>query len=639
MSAFLLALAAAIAAVTPEPLPPLPPVPAPPQIEIRPEQVRAEDPRRIGDDLLQLRDAVERVSLILNPTAGANTTTASDAQMTPSVEAQGETIVRRSTRFDLTVTRSADGERYVTGTLRAERLEAIYRELGQLLERPIDDAGVTITQRLVSLAVNDLPWDETLDRLFGQSGIHWYEVGAGPTAKLVLSERSDPAENDRRTEIRADRARRALLRAAAGSSPHLAAEALYRLAEQEAKAGRHLDAIRGFSQLVVDFDEGTDPGVSLWVLRGIRGIADAMVAAGQPAEALAVYRSYITRSDANDGDLPAVYLAAGRAALLQARRTGDPMARDEAALLLGVLVERFADRTDAAAAVAEARLSLGELLVDAKRWAEAEEHLAAHVRTVREEDDRVAFWRAESQFHLGRFDDARTRYERIAAAEHSPLTSEQRATAAVRIGECLLGTRPPQYARALFAFLRARQAWPRLRLDGEVMVAVARCYAELEHEDGAIDEFWQLLRGTALDEQGARDALGQFLGGLQGSLGTYDSTIRSRVLFHIAEADHRQAWRDHLRRPQLVADAIQRYDRVLKENPSADLRNAARLGMARVAFLGGEDALGRQAIQELRQDPESTDRERQLAAQALGDHLKAQGRLREAITAYEGGEP
>ncbi len=637
MNAFLLLVA--LAAVPPEPLQPLPPRPAPPQIETRSDPLRGEDPRRIGADLLQLREAVERVTRILEPTAKPGSTRSSESPGSTGPSQAGESVVKESLRFTLSVTRNADGERYVTANIRAERLEAVYRELGVMLDRPIDDAGVTITQRLVSLLVADLPWDEALDRLFGQAGIHWHEAGSGPTAKLVLSERADPADSDHRAEIRADSARRVLLRAAAGSVPHLAAEALFRLAQQEAAAGRHLDAIRGFSQLVVDFDAGTDPGVNVWILRGVRGIADAMVAAGQPAEALAVYRSYITRSDGTDAELPAVYLAAGRAALLQARRANDPTARDEAGMLLDVLVERFANRADAAAAIAEARLSLGELLVDAKRWNEAEEHLATHVRTVRHEDDRVAFWRAESLFHLGRFDEARSRYERVTVAGNSPLTSEQRARAAVRIGECLLGMRPPQYARALFAFIRARQNYPRLRLDGEVMVAVARCYAELEHESGAIEEFWQLLRGSALDDQGARDALGQFLGSLQGSLTQYDTTVRSRVLFYIAEADHRQAWRDQLRRPQLVADAIQRYDRVLKENPSADLRNAARLGMARVAFLGGEDALGRQAVQELLYDPESSERERQLAAQTLGDHLKAQGLLREAITAYEGALP
>jgi len=631
----------ALAAVEPgsEPLPPLPPTPAPLQVDVEPSRARPEDPRRIGDDLLQLREAIERVTRTLEPAQGVAAGGAASGDVPSTVTAAGETIVRRWPRFGLVVTRHANGDQRVSADFHQQRLEAVYRDLGTLLDRPIDDAGITITQRLVTLQVTDLPWDEALDRLFGQVGIFWQEVGTGSTAKLVLREHLDASQRERLHELRADRARRVLLRASSGSSQAYAAEALFRIAEQEAQAGRYLDAIRGYSRLVVDFDDGRDPGVAVWVMQGIRGIAEAMVAAGQPAEALGVFRSYITRAEPGDAQLPGVYLGAARAALEQAKRSNDPRAREEAGLLLGVLVERFADRSDATAAVAEARIALGELLLNAGRYAEAEEHLAAHVRTTRHEDERIAFWRAECQFQLGRLEDARTRYERVAASDSGLVTLDQRARAAVRIGECLLKERPPQYARALFAFLRARQDWPRLRLDGEVMVAVARCYAELEHEEGAIEEFWQLLRGTTLDDQAARDRLGQFLGGLQGSLTGYDATVRARVLFHIAEADHRQAWRDHLRRPQLVADAIQRYDRVLKENPPADLRNAARLGLARVAFLGDEHTMGRQALHELFRDPESTDRERQLAAQTLGDHLKAKGLLREAIAAYEGHVP
>jgi tetratricopeptide (TPR) repeat protein len=625
-----------------DPLPPLPPRPVPLQVDISPTHNRNEDPRHIGDDLLQLRESVERVTKALTPnTPPATTGTGVGDTTSTSIATMGDVTVRHSQRFEnkLSVTRSPAGELTVTAAIRRERLEGVYRELGQLLDRPVDDSQITITQRLVSLEVTDLPWDECLDRLFGQAGIGWSESGSASSAKLILFEHPDPKDQVRLTAIRNDRSRRALLRAATGDSQAYAAEALFRIAALEAQEGQHLDAIRGYSRLITDFDSSADPGVAIWVMRAIRGIADAMVEAGQPAEALSVYRSYITRAQPDENELPIVYLSAARAALAQAKRGKDASARDEAALLLGGLIERFTKRPDAAGAVAEARLSLGELMVDAKRWQEAEQHFADHVRATRKEDTRIAYWRAECQFHLGLFEDARKRYERTTADASGALTDEERAHAALRIGECLLHQRPPQYARALFAFLRARQEWPRLRMEGEVMVAVARCYAELENEEGAITEFWTLLRGDAIDDQGARDQLGQFLGGLQGNLANYDTTIRARVLFYIAEADHRHAWRDHGQRSQLVADAIQRYDRVLKENPTADLRNAARLGMARVAFLGKEDALGTQVLTELLQDPESTLRDRQLASQTLGDYLRDQGRLREAITAYEGAQP
>ncbi len=168
------------------------------------------------------------------------------------------------------------------------------------------------------------------------------------------------------------------------------------------------------------------------------------------------------------------------------------------------------------------------------------------------------------------------------------------------------------------------------------MVAIARCYAELEHEEGAIDEFWRLLKDEHLEQTEGKDRLEQLLGGIQTSLAQYDGPIRARVLFYIAQADYRQAWRNRKERSVLVANAIQRYDRVLKENPPPELRHAALLGLARVAFLGGDHQLGQHTLRELLKDPTASPRDRQFAGQELGDHLRDQGKLREAIAAYEG---
>ena len=68
----------------------------------------------------------------------------------------------------------------------------------------------------------------------------------------------------------------------------------------------------------------------------------------------------------------------------------------------------------------------------------------------------------------------------------------------------------------------------------------------------------------------------------------------------------------------------------------SELAAAARLGLARVAFLGGQDELGERAIRELTADRGLGARDRDLAAQLLGNHYRAQGKLREAIAAYAG---
>jgi hypothetical protein len=310
-------------------------------------------------------------------------------------------------------------------------------------------------------------------------------------------------------------------------------------------------------------------------------------------------------------------------------------------LLLDALIERFGRAPAAASAVATGRLMLGELLFAQRRWLEAERHLADYATSSASEPAQVAFWLAECSFRQGRAAEARPRFERLARLD--PTTREldqgERGLVALRIGQCWLEQDPPDYARALFAFLRARQNHPALALAPETVVAIARCYAELEHEEGAIDEFWRLLKSDNLDQAEGKDRLEQLLGGIQTSLAQYEGPIRARVLSYIAQADYRQAWRNRKERPVLVAKAIQRYDRVLKESPPPELRHAALLGLARVALLGGDHQLGEHTLRELLQDATASARDRQFAAQELGDHLRDLGRLREAIAAYEGRPP
>ena len=620
------------------PLPGLPPQPRPMQVETRPAPAATPDPRLVAADLRALHQAVERVDEALAQTTPASEVAGAPAHApTHDGAPDGERSAmppKRSSRFALQLQSWSDGTRLITADIERQRLEAVYRDFAGLLERPIDDALLTVTQKLVTLKLTDVPWDEALDRLFGQAGIAWREEGSGVAAKLVLIDLDRASDATRRALM----AERALSRAAAAPGAPLACEAMFRLGRREAEGGRHLAAIRLYTRLVEAHHTQREPAIATLVLRAIRGIADSMAASSQWGEAVAVYRTYIARSTDADSELPAVHLAAAQSAMRVAEATGDAAARGDAAMLLDSLIERFSRLPSAANAVATARLMLGELLFAQRRWLEAERHLSDFAASSGAEPTQVAFWLAECAFRQDRWSDARPRYERLARIDPKSreLDAGERGIVALRIGQCWLEQDPPQYARALFAFLRARQEHPALALSAETVVAIARCYAELEHEDGAIEEFWRLLKDENLEQVEGKDRLEQLLGGIQTSLAQYDGPIRARVLFYIAQADYRQAWRNRKERPVLVANAIQRYDRVLKENPPTELRHAALLGLARVAFLGGDHQLGEHTLRELLKDASASPRDRQFAAQELGDHLRDQGKLRAAIAAYEG---
>ena len=195
----------------------------------------------------------------------------------------------------------------------------------------------------------------------------------------------------------------------------------------------------------------------------------------------------------------------------------------------------------------------------------------------------------------------------------------------------------PRYVHALFAFLRARQDFPRSDLDAEMLISIARCYAELERDDDTVNALWELLKGDTInDSRPGRLQLDQLLGELEGRLGEYAGPVRAKALFYIAQADYRRAQRDRGARAAAAADAVHHYERVIAEQPPKELLHAARLGLARAALLGGNDLLGVQTLQQELRDPTLSIRDRDYAANLLGTHLRDKGQLREAIKAFRG---
>jgi hypothetical protein len=60
------------------------------------------------------------------------------------------------------------------------------------------------------------------------------------------------------------------------------------------------------------------------------------------------------------------------------------------------------------------------------------------------------------------------------------------------------------------------------------------------------------------------------------------------------------------------------------------------LGLARSLLLSGDDVRGETELRRFLRDPTVGPRDREYAAQLLGEHLRSKGRLQEAIQAFRG---
>ncbi len=635
----------------PVPTATLPPAPRPLQLQQTTHTptltATATDGKSVLDELAALKRAVERVK---NNTKDKSTsdhthaTARADSLANPHDASAADGKLLTSTRFGdhkFSVFIAGNGAAYVTAAIDREAVEVIYRELGQLLSRSIDDTSVIANRRAVSLHVKDVPWAEALDRLLGQVGLGWREDGAA-TGSLVIY---DTAMRQRDSEQLLDLAKRALDHAARENKNATGAEAMYLLGKQNANAHRPLEAINLFSLLADTYGTDADPVIQSWVHKGILGIGDAMMAVNQFQDARSVFFNYISKADLHDPQLPDAYLSAANAARQQGLANNDPLSLDSAIDTLQNLLDAFAKNSSAKASIHIARVNLGELLFEAARYREAETQL----KLVREsngskDNDLLDFRLAECAFHDNRSAEALPTYTRLWRAwkaqtfdVHIPASIYPMA--AYRVGQCHLAASPPQYVQALFSFLRARQEFNESALDAELLISIARCYSELERDDETINTLWELLRGDTLaDSRPGQLQLDQLLGELEGRLSSYAGPIRAKALFYIAQADYRRAMRDRRQRTTAAADAVHHYERTIAEKPPRELLHAAQLGLARSAFIGGQASVGEQTLRNLLEDPSLSLRDRDYAANLLGTFLREQGRFREAINAFQGKE-
>lgn len=658
--------AAAWAADAPPPMPGLPPEPRVLQLtpgagrgEVRPAQQAAQ----LSSEIQALRRALDRVrgSLGSGEATGAAPGDAAEPPRQPVHESPvGEAVMGKVFGDALRVRPTATGGALIDAAIGPASADAILVAVAELIGATLDEVRPAALSRQVELRVTALPYPEVMDRLLGQIGLRWREEGSGKARRLIVeTAAATDADLDRR-------ARRALERVAATRRGPAAAEAMWLLASQDAASRRHAAALRGFAEVVDTFGASADPSVGRWVQLASLGSGEAMVALGAFADARIAFRAWLARADAGDAEGARVLLLSAQCARRLGDDRSDPGAYDEAVDDLHRLLETYASQPQAASEVATARFAIGELLFTAgmqaiglpggeanelpaeaaARFREAETQIARWVkstgRTVEDAPDQAAFWLAECAFYLGRSDEARPRFEALHRRWKSGDSDPQAqasiyATSAYRAGECWLRLREPQYVRALFAFLRARQDFPQGEIAPYLLVRIAQCYAELEAEDQAVNALYELLRNDQVsDSRPGRQQLDQLLGELVGRLGRYQGPVRARVLFYIARAQWLQARRDRAEQASLAGQAAQTYRRVLDEQPSPELRHASMLGMARSLLLAGEDARGETELRRFLRDPTIGPRDREYAAQILGEHLRAKGRLQEAIQAFRG---
>lgn len=628
---------ALVAPAAEAPIPTLPPEPRSLQLTPggAPEANRAVDAAALGKDIEALRRSIKRVQEALGERPGSAPVVATP----PAAGGHEAAAVQRSSeRFGDNLKTVGEGlEARITASIDHEPAELVLKELIAITGAGWDDVPVPALRRTVSLRLASVAMPDVLDRMLGQIGLTWREEGQGAARRIVVIEGALGGDDAEAASVRA------LERAAAAGDGPVSAEALYLLGARDLKAHRPIEAMRRFNTLVETLSGNRDPVVRRWVQRGVRAIADCMSELGQWQDARSVYRNYIARSDdETDPDLPRVYLSAAEAGRRLGLERKDPVAFDEAADDLHAMLERFGTNQDLPE-VPIARLMIGGLLYDQKRWREAETQLRLYTEAAGgKASDQVAFWQASCAFQLNRFADARRGFEELTRMFESGHRDGQAPEsiyeqAAYHVGLCHMRNQPPQYVHALFAFQRAQVAFPKSGLTAELTVAIARCYAEIEREDDAVEQLVGLLKGDgAADAAAAQARLEDLVGSLLGKLSDYPGPVRSRVMFYIGQATSRRADRTPAEKTVLASQAVGWYERTLQEEPANELRDAARVGLARAAFQAGDSGRGELELRKILQDPTVGERDRAYAGRLLGDWHRQQGRLPEAIKAYKG---
>jgi tetratricopeptide (TPR) repeat protein len=302
-------------------------------------------------------------------------------------------------------------------------------------------------------------------------------------------------------------------------------------------------------------------------------------------------------------------------------------------------------------AVAEARLLLGRLLFAEGSYLAARRHLQQFVDTGVGSDE-LRSMIAESSFKLAEqaaiTDPILMAEERQRAVDHFMILLERYRSeqidgpveiyrkAAFYLGASYLLDPGSDPVKALVAFLRARQMFPENKLEPELVLAIARCYAQLEEDSHLIEELYHVL---SVGEQmnNGEEAVAALMGSLKGDLVAYDDSVRAQVLFYIAQAHYRAAQRRPGAREDHLKKAVRDYRRVLVEAQTPHLSVAARLGLGRAALALGDEQQGIAVLEEVLASDKVHPRDGGLAARWLGDYYLEQEQFEAAASVFARG--
>ena len=340
--------------------------------------------------------------------------------------------------------------------------------------------------------------------------------------------------------------------------------------------------------------------------------------------------------------------------------TGDTSDLEIAATLLSDLITKYGNNPRLLAIVSEAHLELGRLYFQQGEYEAAKDELLEHASDAGTDlSHQIHFMIAQCDSAIGRrlrggseenqeiaeihLTNAQHRLDGLQQALFSngvdPLVdADLYRKALYELGTVHMLRAKPDYVSALRMFLRARQRFPNSDLEGQLLVSIARCYAEIHGSKRHIAHMWELLRNESLlDNRDVQFQLDEMIRDLQTRVGNYPGAIGGRIRFYLAQYHYRLGLQNPTDSVALNTRAVELYERVLRDSPPQYLAQSARLGLARAALAAGDESRARATLRDVIQDKGAHPRDKLVASQILGNYYHNKGMFREAIEAYDGG--
>ncbi len=550
----------------------------------------------------------------------------------------------------LEATEYTDGSWEVTAAIEREKIGLVYEELLYLIGWRADSSLVDDRSVEVYVNIENMPWQDALTRILGQAGLTWsVEMADNERGEQIIKIFPQGSHPDSANQKSFERlAQEALNKAAANGSDSVAAEALLLRAERERKLGHARAAIDLFLDVQTRFPQHKE-----WVLKAVLGTAQTFNERNRYREARTWYLNYIAGAEEADPLMPRIYRLAAQASFDHHKHNNDLAAVDKAMQVLDDLISKFGQKPAARGEVIQAKHMMGRALFEKGEFATAKKYLLEFQAGQEEaRNDLLRYSVGECFYQIGlqdrdelHFDNADENIKQaisyftelvraVKTRSQDPTVPESLYHDAWnRLGDCHMQLSEPRFVEALNAFLGAKRRFQSAQKLSTI-IHIAHCYRELESSDASIAQMSNLLRSEGFND--AQEEIGKLLQGIEGSLASYSSPAKAKVLFYIAQAHYRAAERDRLQQDR-YHDAIRMYQRVLDVLPSRykELTISAQLGQARAALRVDEDR-AEAILAGLLRNKDVQGRDREYAAQMLGRFYQSKQRWQDAIQAFDG---